>query len=75
MTALVDRTGGYTGADIEGVVSESIENAFVKGDQALTVEDILESIKNTHSLSEIMKEELERMDKEYNHRKFKKASR
>jgi SpoVK/Ycf46/Vps4 family AAA+-type ATPase len=72
---LVSKTEGYTGADIEGVVSESVENVFVKGNTALTTEDISECIKNTHSLGEIMKEELKNMDKLYQDRKFKKASK
>ena len=72
---LVKATEGYSGADIEGVVSESIENAFVKGSGGLTIEDMLECIRNTHSLSEIMKEPLEKMSKLYEDRKFKKASR
>lgn len=72
---LVSETEGYSGADIEGVVSESIEAAFVKGNSVLTTEEILNSIKNTHSLSEIMKKPLEEMAKMYEDRKFKKASR
>lgn len=72
---LVSHTEGYSGADIEGVVSESVENAFVKGSGSLTTEDILSCINNTHSLSEIMKEPLEKMAKLYEDRKFKKASR
>ena len=72
---LVSETEGYSGADIEGVVSESIESVFVKGSRRLTTEDILECIHNTHSLSEIMKEPLEEMAKLYEDRKFKKASR
>jgi SpoVK/Ycf46/Vps4 family AAA+-type ATPase len=75
INALVSKTDGYTGADIEGVVSESVESVFVKGNPALTTGDILECIHNTHSLSEIMKEPIEKMDKLYNDRKFKKASR
>lgn len=72
---LVSKTEGYSGADIEGVVSESVEAAFVKGNSSLTTEDILNCIENTHSLSEIMKEPLEEMSKIYEERKFKKASR
>jgi SpoVK/Ycf46/Vps4 family AAA+-type ATPase len=73
--ALVKETEGYTGADIEGAVCESVESVFVKGSSELTTADILEAIKNTHSLSEIMKDELKKMGKDYEERKFKKASR
>ena len=72
---LVSRSRGYSGADIEGVVKESIENVYAEGKKKLTTEDILEAIKNTHSLSEIMKEPLKKMSEEYENRKFKNASR
>lgn len=72
---LVFETKGYSGADIEGVVKESIETAFADGKNELTTEEILKAIKNTHSLSEIMKEPLEKMSKEYENRKFKNASK
>lgn len=75
LNELVKSTDGYSGADIEGVVSESVESVYVKGRQELTTEDILDCIKSTHSLSEIMKEPLESMAKLYEERKFKKASR
>lgn len=72
---LVSKTEGYSGADIEGVVSESVEASFVKGRSALATDEILSCIEHTHSLSEIMKEPLEKMAKMYEDRKFKKASR
>ena len=65
---------GYSGADIEGVVKESIENVYSEGKEKLTTEDIMEAIRNTHSLSEIMKEPLKKMAEEYENRKFKNAS-
>jgi ATP-dependent 26S proteasome regulatory subunit len=73
--ALVSKTEGYSGADIEGVVGESVEKVFVQKKAVLTTDDILQCIQNTHSLSEIMKEPLEKMDQMYKDRKFKKASR
>ena len=72
---LVKSTQGYSGADIEGVIKESIETVFADGKAELTTSDVLNAIKNTHSLSEIMKEPLERMSREYANRKFKNASR
>lgn len=74
LNKLVSRTKGYSGADIEGVVKESIENVYAEGKDKLTTEDILEAIKNTHSLSEIMKEPLKKMSEEYENRKLKNAS-
>jgi SpoVK/Ycf46/Vps4 family AAA+-type ATPase len=71
---LVEKTKGYSGADIEGVVCEAIEDAFTTSKPELTTEIILNAIKHTHSLSEIMKEPLETMSKEYEKHKFKNAS-
>lgn len=72
---LVKETGGYSGADIESVVRDSIESAFVAGRERVTTEDMLASIRQTHSLSEIMKEPIEQMEKIYERNKFKNASR
>jgi SpoVK/Ycf46/Vps4 family AAA+-type ATPase len=66
---------GYCGADIEGVVGESIEQAFVNNDSPLTTDLILASIKKTCPLSEVMSDELKEMKEEYSKRKLKAASR
>jgi len=68
------KTDGYSGADIEGVVRESVEAVFAGGRDKLTTDDILKAIESTHSLSEIMKEPIEKMEKVYKDRKFKNAS-
>lgn len=71
---LAKETNGYSGADIEGVVRDSVEDAFADGKEKLSTEDIQKAIKQTHSLSEIMKDSLEEMAKAYKERKFKNAS-
>ena len=73
--ALLDKTEGYSGADIEGVIRESVESAFAAQKTELATDDILQVIANTHSLSEIMKEPIQKMEKEYQNRKFKNASK
>ncbi len=73
--SLVSQTDGYSGADVEGVVIDAVENAFVDGSDILTTEHINAAIKNTHSLSEIMKDSLDKLSKEYESRHFKSASR
>lgn len=72
---LVKGTEGYSGADIESVIRDSIESAFVAGKETVSTEDILASIRQTHSLSEIMKEPIEQMERVYEQNKFKNASR
>jgi AAA+ superfamily predicted ATPase len=71
---LVKLTKGYSGADIEGVVRDGVEEAFTKGKNCLETEDIILAINNTHSLSEIMKDSLDIISKIYHDRKFKNAS-
>ena len=72
---LVKKTEGYSGADIEGVVKDGIESAYVKGQSGLTTENILDAVEATHSLQEIMKDDIEKLEKEYKERRFKCASR
>jgi ATP-dependent 26S proteasome regulatory subunit len=75
ISALAKRTNGYSGADIEGVVRDGIESAFDEGKGELSTQDIINAIDNTHSLSEIMKDSLDKMSKMYETHKFKNASR
>ena len=71
---LASKTDGYTGADIENVIIESVENVFSEGKNRLTTEDITKVINETSSLSVIMKESIDSMTEEYKKRKFKNAS-
>lgn len=72
---LVRASKGFSGADIEGVIKDAVESAFADDKAEIQTQDILDAIKDTHSLSEIMKDALDRMAKEYETRKFKNASR
>lgn len=72
---LVSITEGFSGADIEGVVKDAIESAFAEDKTSIQTVDVIDAIKDTHSLSEIMKDSLEKMTKEYENRKFKSASK
>lgn len=71
---LAEQTNGFSGADIEGVVKDAIETAFARDQAALTTQDLLTAIKNTASLSEIMKESIDKMAATYKKNKFKNAS-
>ena len=74
LNELADKTDGYCGADLEGVIREAIESAFVKKKSALTTDDILTAINGTHSLSEVMKDSIDGMKKKYTELKLKSAS-
>lgn len=71
---LVEKTKGYCGADIEGVVRESIEAAFVSKKEELTTDEILQVINHTSPISETMKEAIEEMGKQYKEKNFTPAS-
>ena len=75
LTELSRSTDGFSGADIEGVVKDAVETAFAEGKTAVQTQDILTAIRNTHSLKEIMGEELDKLSEKYRKRKFKNASR
>lgn len=68
------KTEGYSGADIEGVVKEAVEKAFVAGKSSVSQQDFISAINHTHPLKEIMGESLDKLEKEYKKRKFKSAS-
>lgn len=71
---LVSMTEGYSGADIEGVVRDGIENAFCDDKEAVTTKYIADAITATTSLSEIMKDDLKKMKDEYTKRRLKNAT-
>ena len=71
---LAMKTDGYCGADLEGIIRDGIEQAFVEKKEKVSTYDILDAIKETHSLSEIMKDSIDEMAKIYKKRKFKNAS-
>ena len=75
LSELVRKTEGFSGADIEGVVKDAVETAFSKDKSQIDTKDILNAIDHTNSLSEIMKDSIERLHKEYENRKFRNASR
>ena len=72
--ALVAKTKGYSGADIEGIVKDAVEWAFTSNKSQLSTEDIVYTINNTHSLSEVMKDSIDKLSKIYRDLKFKSAS-
>ena len=72
---LVKATNGYSGADIEGVIKDAIEDAYYKDKEKVTTKDILDAINRTQSLSTLMKETLNSMETDYKNRKFKNASK
>lgn len=56
--ALIGETEGFSGADLEAVVKDTIELAFIEGREKLKTEDLEKTIKDTRSISCTLKEKI-----------------
>lgn len=75
LNQLVKQTEGFSGADIEGVVVDAVENSFADGADKLTTEYLKKAIADTKSLSVIMKDQLNELRKFYKEKShFKSAT-
>lgn len=57
--ALIKKTQGFNGADIEAVVKDTIETAFINGKSTITTEDLLKSVEDTKSISNTLKDKIQ----------------
>lgn len=56
--ALIKETDGFNGADLEAVVKDTIEMAFIDEKESITTEDLLKSVKDTKSISSTLKDKI-----------------
>ncbi len=56
--ALIKETEGFNGADLEAVVKDTIERAFIEGYKIITTENLIKSIKETKSISKTLKDKI-----------------
>lgn len=61
--SLINKTEGFNGADLEAVVKDAIESAFINGKDKLTTEDLIESINETKSISSTLKDKIAQIKK------------
>lgn len=73
--ALIKETEGFNGADLEAVVKDTIEVAFIDGKEIITTEDLLKSIKNTKSISSTLKTKIENIKEKLKEIDIKPASK
>ena len=59
--ALIKKTNGFNGADLESVVKNTIEIAFINNKPLITTEDLLEVVKDTKSISNTLKDKIEQI--------------
>lgn len=55
---LIKETNGFNGADIEAVVKDTIEMAFIDGKTVITTDDLLKTVKDTKSISSTLKDKI-----------------
>ena len=67
-------TKDYSGADIEAVIKETIEKAFIKNAKSITTNDVLKEIKGTEAMKVTLKEKIESMMESIKKFKFKDAT-
>lgn len=58
---LIKETKGFNGADLEAVVKDAIESAFINGKDKIVTEDLIEAIKDTKSISSTLKDKIEQI--------------
>ena len=76
---LAKKTEGYCGADIEEVVKNAVENIFIletknEEEKEITTQDLLDSIKNIDSLTNILADKIKVLKDGYDKFKIKSAS-
>ncbi|MGZ8257470.1 MAG: AAA family ATPase, partial [Gallionella sp.] len=71
---LAKDTKDYSGADIESIVKDAIESAFVDGKKPLDTARVQSIIKNTQPLGEVMKDKVQEYKAKFEKMKIKKAS-
>ena len=59
--SLLKETNGYNGADLEAVVKDAIETAFINGEYKITTEDLIQAVKDTKSISSTLKDKIDQI--------------
>jgi ATP-dependent 26S proteasome regulatory subunit len=73
--ALIKETEGFNGADIEAVVKDTIEEAFINGRDSISTDGLIKAIKDTKSISNILKEKIAQIKETLGKIDIKPASR
>ncbi len=71
---LAKETDGYNGADLEYIIKDTIEEAFINNKDTITTDDLLATIKETKSISQTLKTKIENIRKTVEEMDIKKAT-
>ena len=72
--ALTKKTDGYSGVDLEAVVKNAIEEAFINDVPIITTNDLLNSVKKTKSISVTLKDKIDELRKDIQKYDFMEAN-
>lgn len=72
--ALIKETTDFNGADLEAVVKDTIEKAFIDGRNCITTEDLKETAKKTKSISATLGKKIEQIRNTVKNLDIQKAS-
>ena len=75
LIALIKETDGFSGADLESVVKESIESLFISGRDKIETRDLIEAIRDTKSISTTLKDKIDEIKRTINKIDVKPASK
>lgn len=75
LTALSAKTDGFSGADLEGVVKDAIERAFVDDKRKVAMEDLLHAIESNRRHANMMKDEAKKLRDQYEKKRIRNASK
>ena len=68
------KTEGFNGADLEGVVKDAVETAFIEGTDELTTEFLLKSLEDSKSITKIQGEKIQKLREDLKKYDIKPAS-
>jgi len=71
---LMKETEGYSGADIEAVIKDAIEQGFIKNSTIITTKDILKEIEETKPISKSLETKIKVLQEALDEYDIKKAS-
>ncbi|MBV5328233.1 MAG: AAA family ATPase [Chlorobium sp.] len=71
---LIEKTKEFCGADIEAVIKDTIEKAFLRGSQSITTDDLLKEIEETKPMSVSLTEKISLLKERLAKIDIKKAS-
>ena len=72
---MIKETDGFNGADLEAVVKDTIEAAFINDQSIITTKDLIKSVKDTRSISNTLKDKIKQIKETIDKIDIKPASK